>query len=38
MAHTLLQRERVIEALDEVGRRAFRGLMVPAVAAAAKID
>lgn len=28
-----LQRERVLEALDEVGRRAFRELLVPAVIA-----
>lgn len=33
-AHELLHRERVIAALDEVGRKAFRGLMIPAVAAA----
>lgn len=32
-AHALMHRERVIAALDEVGRKAFRGLLVPAVAA-----
>lgn len=36
-AHDLLQRERVLSALDEVGRKAFRSLMVPAVLAAAKL-
>jgi hypothetical protein len=32
-AHEMLQRERVLEAMDEVGRRAFRGLLLPAIAA-----
>lgn len=38
-AHALLHRERVIEALEEAGRRAFRGLLIPAIkATAALID
>src|SRR5262245_31362592 len=38
-AHNLMHRDRVLEALDEVGRKAFRGLLIPAVkAAAALID
>jgi hypothetical protein len=36
-AHRLLQRDRVLDALDEVGRKAFRSLLIPAVAAAAKL-
>lgn len=36
-AHALLHRERVILALEEVGRKAFRGLLGPAVKAAAKL-
>ncbi len=34
-AHYLLQRERVILALEEVGKKAFRGLLGPAVKATA---
>lgn len=34
-AHLLLHRERVILALEEVGKKAFRGLLGPAVKAAA---
>lgn len=34
-AHALLHRERVILALEEVGKKAFRGLLGPAVKAAA---
>jgi hypothetical protein len=34
-AHALLHRERVIQALEEVGKKAFRGLLGPAVKAAA---
>lgn len=33
-AHSLLHRERVILALEEVGKKAFRGLLAPAVKAA----
>ncbi len=33
-AHALMHRERVLAALDEVGRKAFRGLLIPAVVAA----
>jgi phage terminase small subunit len=36
-AHHLLHRERVILAIDEVGRQAFRTLLVPAVKAAAAL-
>jgi hypothetical protein len=36
-AHALLHRERVILALEEVGRKAFRGLLGPAVKAAAQM-
>jgi len=36
-AHGLLHRERVILALEEVGRKAFRGLLGPAVKAAASL-
>lgn len=36
-AHALLHRERVILALEEVGKKAFRGLLGPAVKAAAKL-
>jgi len=36
-AHHLLHRERVILALEEVGRKAFRGLLAPAVKAAASL-
>lgn len=36
-AHALLHRERVIQALEEVGKKAFRGLLGPAVKAAAKM-
>ena len=32
-AHELMQRERVIEALDELGQRELRGLVVPAMMA-----
>jgi len=32
-AHYLMHRERVITAMDEVGRTAFRGLLIPAIAA-----
>lgn len=32
-AHALMHRERVLAAIDEVGRKAFRGLLVPAVMA-----
>lgn len=34
-AHALLHRERVILALEEVGRKAFRGLLGPAIKATA---
>jgi len=34
-AHTLLHRERVILALEEVGKKAFRGLLGPAIKATA---
>jgi hypothetical protein len=30
-AHALMHRERVIEAIEEVGRKAFRALLVPAM-------
>lgn len=36
-AHALLHRERVILALEEVGKKAFRGLLGPAVKAAAQL-
>jgi phage terminase small subunit len=36
-AHALLHRERVILALEEVGKQAFRGLLGPAVKAAAQL-
>jgi hypothetical protein len=36
-AHALLHRERVIQALEEVGKKAFRGLLGPAVKAAAQL-
>ncbi len=36
-AHGLLHRERVIQALEEVGKKAFRGLLGPAVKAAAQL-
>lgn len=36
-AHMLLHRERVLAALEEVGKRAFRGLLGPAVKAAAQL-
>jgi hypothetical protein len=36
-ASQVLQRVRVLDALDEVGRRAFRSLMIPAVIAAARL-
>lgn len=32
-AHSLMQRERVLDALDEVGRKQFRSLLVPAITA-----
>jgi hypothetical protein len=32
-AHELLHRERVLSALDEVGRKEFRGLLIPAITA-----
>lgn len=32
-AHALMHRERVLEAIDEVGRKEFRGLLLPAVVA-----
>jgi|SRR5579872_2588670 len=35
--HELLHRERVLAALEEVGKKAFRGLLGPAVKAAAKL-
>lgn len=38
-AHALLHRDRVIDAIEEVGRKAFRGLLLPAIkATAALID
>lgn len=36
-AHTLMHRERVLEAIDEVGRKAFRALLAPAVRAQAAL-
>lgn len=36
-AHDLMHRERVLEAIDEVGRQAFRGLLAPAIAAVKRI-
>lgn len=36
-AHALMHRERVILALEEVGRKAFRGLLGPAVRAASRL-
>ncbi len=36
-AHRLLHRDRVLLAIDEVGRQAFRTLLVPAVRAAAAL-
>lgn len=36
-AHALLQRDRVLEAIEEVGRKAFRGLLGPAVLATSKM-
>jgi hypothetical protein len=35
--HELLHRERVIEAMDEVARKHFRGLLLPAVVAMGKL-
>lgn len=32
-AHVLLHRDRVIAAIEEVGKKAFRGLLAPAIAA-----
>lgn len=32
-AHVLMHRERVLEALEEVGRKAFRGLLLPSILA-----
>jgi phage terminase small subunit len=36
-AHALMHRERVLAAIDEVGRKAFRGLLIPAVKATSKL-
>lgn len=36
-AHTLMHRERVLEAIEEVGRKAFRSLLAPAVRAQAAL-
>lgn len=36
-AHELMQRERVLAAIEEVGRKAFRGLLIPAVRATAAL-
>ena len=36
-AHALLHRDRVLAAIDEVGRKAFRGLLMPAVRATEKL-
>lgn len=36
-AHEVMHRERVLEAIDEVGRKAFRALLLPAVMAAGKL-
>jgi len=36
-AHQLLHRERVLAAIEEVGKKAFRGLLFPAVKATAKL-
>lgn len=36
-AHALMHRERVLEAIDEVGRQAFRALLVPAIAATRRL-
>jgi len=36
-AHVLMHRDRVLAALEEVGRKSFRGLLGPAVKAAARL-
>lgn len=36
-AHALMHRERVLAAIEEVGRKAFRGLFVPAVRATRRL-
>lgn len=36
-AHALMHRDRVLAAIDEVGRKAFRGLLIPAVRATSKL-
>ena len=36
-AHAVLHRDRVLAAIEEVGRKAFRGLLIPAVLAAEKL-
>jgi hypothetical protein len=36
-AHSLLHRDRVLAALEEVGRKSFRGLLAPAVLAQARM-
>jgi phage terminase small subunit len=36
-AHALMHRDRVLAAIDEVGRKAFRGLLMPAVRATEKL-
>lgn len=35
--HALMHRERVLAAIEEVGRKAFRGLLIPAVRATRKL-
>lgn len=36
-AHALMHRERVLSAIEEVGKKAFRSLLVPAVMATSKL-
>lgn len=36
-AHLLMHRDRVLDAIDEVGRKAFRGLLIPAINATKKL-
>jgi phage terminase small subunit len=36
-AHALMHRERVLAAIEEVGKKAFRGLLIPAVRATKKL-
>jgi hypothetical protein len=36
-AHALMHRERVLAAMDEAGRKAFRGLLLPAITATAAL-